>query len=118
MGITRFKPRMFAPFSGPDSDGNGGNSCYQARAPGGPGGPRRGPKWDPSEAQEVAWEWTQEVAGEGAQEGRGSCMEGSYSATGGPRKGYRRAGEGAVSALEKEGRKKIGINEWGPQRKP
>jgi hypothetical protein len=29
-------------------------------------------------------------------------------------KGHRRAGEGVVSALEKEGRKEIGIKEWGP----
>jgi hypothetical protein len=38
-------------------------------------------------------------------------MEGSYSALGGPRKEHRRAREGAVSALEKEGRKEIGIKE-------
>jgi hypothetical protein len=60
----------------------------------------------------------QEVVGEGAQEGRGSCMEGSYSGPWRPRKGHRRGGEGAVSALEKEGRKKDGIKEWEPQRRP
>jgi hypothetical protein len=45
----------------------------------------------------------------------------SYSAPEGPSKGHKRAGEGAVSALEKEGRKEILMgngkseSEWGPK---
>jgi hypothetical protein len=60
----------------------------------------------------------QEVAGEEAEKERGRGPAGKRKLHGRVllRKGHRRAGEGAVSALEEEGRKEIGIKEGGPKK--
>jgi hypothetical protein len=46
--------------------------------------------------------------------GPGGAGEGPTHSQGGPKKVHRKAEEGAVSALEKEGRKRDRIKEWGP----
>jgi hypothetical protein len=79
-------------YSGPDSDGNRGNNCYRARAPGEPGGgvqerPKMGPPKGPQRGPRLAPEEPRKWHGKGSRREEEVAWKGPIQSQGCPGRG-------------------------------